>query len=105
MIERKVKEKFDYEFCLERSRRIFKNKLLLVLEDDALPAPECLKNLEKLIRNLKKLEEDWIYTKVFYPNRWCGFEKTFSSIVELICKIPLNIFSLNFIFISRKPNC
>ena len=69
------KEKVDYAYCLNESRARFQSDRpdIVVLEDDALPVEDFLPVTRHFLRRLAKSHPDFLYLKLFHPERLQGY--------------------------------
>lgn len=70
------KEKEDYVFCLNVSRERSQSAGrpdIVILEDDALPREDFLPVTRHFLKRLKMSHPDFLYLKLFHPERLQGF--------------------------------
>jgi len=79
-----VKEKDDYVDALEWCRD--KNaSFSVVLEDDALPSNNFVERLRFILDyRMAKNSKNWIYLKLYYPEKWQGWSNEKEILAELL---------------------
>lgn len=85
------KEKFDYIYCLTEANKR-KPKYILIVEDDAYVNDNFFDVLRLKLNEIEDgstterehARKQWLYLKLFYPERWQGFGWEFGRIIELI---------------------
>lgn len=78
------KEKNDYvhalEWCNNRNARFS-----VILEDDALPLPDFMQRLQLVLDyRMSKNSINWVFLKLYYPEKWEGWANEKNIITELI---------------------
>ena len=96
------KEKFDYMYCLSQAN-LHKPKYILLVEDDALANNNLFQVLHLKLTELKTglttenyhVRNEWLYLKLFYPERWQGYGWEMGRLIELLgCGLFGGIFSI-----------
>ena len=88
------KEKEDYVFCLQQAAD-YKPQYVIILEDDAYPMENFFsaihhllhwkilrKGLGREIQEENDFVDDWIFVKLYYPEKWRGYSSTPSHVLE-----------------------
>ncbi|XP_065192078.1 post-GPI attachment to proteins factor 4-like [Sycon ciliatum] len=77
-----LKERYDYGHALQACSQ-YKPKYIVLIEDDTVPLPGFFDSLRYLIKGplstysyseSSKYNHPWAYTKLYYPERWSGFQ-------------------------------
>jgi len=77
------KEKDDYIFCLQTAGR-FPAPYYLVLEDDVLLDENAVGTMSFLMNYLNLFSVvDWLFLKLYYPEKWSGYGRSWQTVVEL----------------------
>lgn len=81
------KEKSDYVFCLREAYK-YNPHYILMMEDDVMLNPNSFMTLTHLLRSRVVLREDnpipWLFTKLYYPEKWQGYAYEPDKVGELI---------------------
>lgn len=81
------KEKSDYVFCLRQAYN-YNPRYILMMEDDVLLNHDSFATLTHLLRSRVDLRKDnlipWLFTKLYYPEKWQGYGFEPDKIGELI---------------------
>jgi len=99
LVNRLEKEKQDYLFCLEAASKFKPSEGVLLVEDDSLPGPQLVANLDHLVRRQPRGETAFV--KLFHPPPLLGYINpepyrwvewvSLSLLLLLILKLPLSL--------------
>jgi hypothetical protein len=77
------KEKDDYAYCLDVAQK-FNSRYVLMLEDDVLLSDIAFAVLSRLMARVQlDMRNDWLFVKLYYPEKWQGFGNEWQTAVEL----------------------
>lgn len=77
------KEKDDYVYCLQAAGR-FSSPYYLVLEDDVLLDESALESMYFAMSYFGLFSAaDWLFLKLYYPEKWSGYGRCWRTVVEL----------------------
>jgi len=76
------KEKDDYIFCLKQAGK-YQSRYMLLLHDDIILDIDAFETLNHLIR-LRITDLNWLYIKLFYPEKWVGYSAETERLGELV---------------------
>ena len=80
------KEKTDYSFCLLSALK-YKPKYVILLEDDVLAVQNFFGILKTKLDHILASHDnadDWLFMKMYYPQKWQGFGHNVYHYMELI---------------------
>lgn len=78
------KEKDDYVYCLRAASR-FSSPYYLVLEDDVLLDESAIESLYFVMSYVDLFSAvDWLFLKLYYPEKWSGYSRSWRTVVELV---------------------
>lgn len=78
------KQKNDYVHALEWCHKK-RAKFSVILEDDALPRQDFVQRLQLIIdHRMSKNNPNWVFLKLYYPEKWQGWSNDMNIITELI---------------------
>jgi len=77
------KEKDDYIYCLRAASR-FVSPYYLVLEDDVLLDESAVESVYFVMSYFDLFSAiDWLFLKLYYPQKWSGYGRNLQTVVEL----------------------
>ena len=79
------KEKEDYVYCL-REALLSSTRYVMMVEDDAVPRPQALSVLQHILANRVEGHgsRELAYVKLYFPERWQGYELSVHTLLELL---------------------
>jgi len=78
------KEKDDYVYCLHAASQ-FTSPYYLVLEDDVLLDVNAVESVYFVMNYFDLFSAtDWLFLKLYYPQKWSGYGRNVRTVVELI---------------------
>ena len=91
------KEKNDYVLALEWCHKR-KARFSVILQDDALPRQDFMQRLQLIMNyRMSKSNSEWIFLKLYYPEKWQGWGNEKNIVIELIVCAILGGFILTLI--------
>jgi len=76
-------EKNDYVYCLQTASR-YASLHYLVLEDDVLLDENAIETLNFIMNYFDLFATtDWLFLKLFYPDKWSGYDRSWKTVLEL----------------------
>jgi len=77
------REKDDYIFCLQTAHK-FAAPYYLIVEDDVLLDDNALETVYFIMKYFDLFSAtDWLFLKLYYPDKWLGYSQNWQTVVEL----------------------